>query len=155
MVTYNEIKNYFHGRRFYGNTKEAIISRIFNRADILVGEKNIKLSYPKNIFLEDKFLELYLFCYDQRIVKISVEDDKFITTNFFNKDNIEKVILKENYKNDCEKMLEIRFKDNEIFKFNSGNDTNEYYRTELASIIEEICKNIILYKDQNLANGEM
>lgn len=153
MLTYNEMKNYFHGRS-RGNAKEAIISKIINRAETIVGEKDIKLFYPKNIFIEEKEFELYLFCHDNRILKVS-EENNFIVTNVYNTNNIDKVVLKENYKNENEKILEIRFKDNEFFTFNSNDDTNEYHKRILASVIEEICKNIISCKDLKIKSKEV
>jgi len=153
MLTYNEMKNYFHGKS-RGNTREAIISKIINRAETIVGEKDIKLFYPKNIFIEEKEFELYLFCHDNRILKVS-EENNFIVTNVYNIDNIDKFVLKENYKDENEKILEIKFKDNEFFTFNSYDDTNEYYKIDLASIIEEICKNIILCKDSEIISKEV
>lgn len=141
MLTYNEMQDYFHGK-LYSNSKEAIVSRILKRASEIVEEKDIKLFYPKNIFVDEKIFELYLFCQDNRIMKISEENDSFIVTNFYNIGNMDKFVLKENYKNDSEKILEIKFKDSESFIFNSYNDTNEYHRRDLADIIEEICKKI-------------
>lgn len=149
MLKYNNLKNYFYNRS-YGNTKEAIISRVLNKAEALVGEKDIELFYPKNLFVEDKCFELYLFCYDHRIIKIREEDGKFIVTSFLNKNNIEKVMLKENYENDYEKVLKIKFKGDEVFQFNSRNDTNEHHRKNLADIIEQIFANITLRKNTEI-----
>ncbi|MFL0270108.1 DUF3908 family protein [Candidatus Clostridium radicumherbarum] len=152
MLNYNEMKNYFHGR-FYCNTKEAIVSKIINRAEEIVGEKDIKLFYPQNIFVEEKGFKFYVF-YNNRILKVS-ENDNFIFTNFYNLGNIDKFILKENSKDESEKMLEIKFKDNEILIFNSYEDTNEYYKKDLASIIEEICKNIVSCKESKIISKEV
>ncbi len=152
MLDYNEMKNYFRGR-LRSNSKEVIVSKIINRAEEIVGAKDIKLFYPQNIFVEEKDFKFYVF-YNNKILKVS-EDNNFIVTNFYNIEKIDKVELKENYKDESEKILEIKFKDNEFFTFNSHEDTNEYYKIDLASIIEEICKNIISCKDSEIKSKEV
>lgn len=151
MTSYNEIKNSVINDFSY----DVNIRRIFRKADSLVEEKDIELFYIKNLFLQDKEFELYLFYNNNRILKIGVEDGKFITTNLLDKNNIEKVTLKENYTKSYEKILEIKFKNGENFKFDSINDTNEYNDLNLASIIEQIFKSLISYKNQNTENDEV
>lgn len=144
MLSYSEMKEYFSGRP-YGNTKKAIVSKIINRAEAIVGEKDINIFYPQNIFVEEKGFKFYVI-YNNRILQIS-EDNNFIITNFHNIDSIDKFVLKENYNDESEKILDIKFKDNEFLTFNSHDDTNEYYQRDLAIIIEQIFTNITLQKN--------
>lgn len=136
MLTYNKMESYYSTYSF-GDYKETFANRIIQKAENLIGGDNIKIFYPKNLFAKDKNFELYLFL-NNNILRISVEADTFITTSIFNKNNVEKVTLKENYKNDLEKLLEIKFTDGEIFQFNSNNDTTESHREELVNLIKQV-----------------
>lgn len=151
MLSYNEMKNsVLNDFTYNGN-----IRIVFKKADSLIEEKDIELFYAKNLSIENKQFELYLFCNNGRILKIGEEDGKFITTNLLNKNSIEKVTLKENYARSYEKILEIKFKNGETFKFDSINDTNQYSDLNLTNIIEQIFENLISYKIQNTENDEV
>ncbi|MBU3198165.1 DUF3908 family protein [Clostridium estertheticum] len=148
MLSYSELKKSFLVDSFSNMN----VRRVFQRADSLVEEEEVELYYPKNLELEERSFELYLFCYDDRILKISIEEGTLISTNLLKKNNIEKVTLKENYARSYEKMLEIKFKNGENIKFDSINDTNQYSNLNLTNIIELIFKNLISCKIKNTEN---
>jgi hypothetical protein len=143
MLTYNEMKISVIDDLSY----DVNIRRIFKKADSLIEGKDIELFYMKNLFLGCKEFELYLFCDDNIIVKIGLEDEKFITSSIYNKNSIDKVTLKENNTRSNEKILEIKFKNCETFKFNSVSDSDLYTDLNLASRIEHIFKNITVMKN--------
>ncbi|MTK10944.1 MAG: DUF3908 domain-containing protein [Clostridiaceae bacterium] len=144
MITYKEIKQSGGFNYWYGDNLVSM-KKVLTKADTIIEEDNVEVFYMKNMFLNSKDVELYLFCKDDRIFKLST-DKEFIITALLDKNNIAKVDIKEKYRDSREKMLEIKFKDNEVFMFDSKNDTNEDYSSDLASSIEHIFKYLSLCK---------
>lgn len=142
MLNYEEIREYVCRSRLI-NANDNFSRKIYIRAERLIKEENIKCFYLKNLFVEDKVLEIDLFCNDGRIVKVGLQDNNFIVTEVYDAKNIVKVTLKENHKYEYEKELFIQFNTGEVLSLNSKNDTNEHYVNEFSKIIEDIIGNYI------------
>jgi len=60
MIDYLEVKDYFRGDR-YNDQKSRRYYSIFCNIEKFINTDDIKLFYPKNLFLNDKELEVYIF----------------------------------------------------------------------------------------------
>jgi hypothetical protein len=139
VKSYDEIKQYFYNRSC-GSSAEQIIANIFKKTENFISEKNIEAFYPKNLFLEDKSFELLLFCSDNHLVFLGIENSTFISMKYISLGSIDSVKMMENTRDITEKILNICFKNGECMEFNSKIDTNEYYNTVFSDMIDEICK---------------
>ena len=105
--------------------------------------------YPKNVFLDDKQFELFLFCTNRCMVNVKIDDDEqYFIIRYIKIDDIYKIELKESVKDKDEKILNINLKNGESIEFNSKNDTNQYHKVIFASLIDEIIKYIIEFPDK-------
>lgn len=143
LLSYNDVKSYYYNRSF-GGRKEQSICEIFQKAEKVINEKDIFLFYPKNLFVEDKPFELYLFSSDNRIVKCTVENETYISTTVFNTNRIASIKGKENSIDYSDRILFISFKNGENVEFNSSIDTNSSHKNNFSNLIEQIFKHITL-----------
>jgi hypothetical protein len=150
MKYYHDIKEHFYNSSF-GNTTGQIVASIFKKADNLIEEQGLEAYYLKNLFLEDKPFELFLFCSNNCIINLGIENNSFITIKYISMDSVYSIAMKENTKDTKEKTLSICFKNGEHIEFSSKNDTNEYHRSKFSDLIDQICK-IAIMKLNDLKN---
>jgi hypothetical protein len=122
-------------------TMIALINKYVNTDDI-------KLLYPKNLFVKDKNSELYVFTDDKLIYTRSngqKEDyNPIIQLNIVKIEDIKSLQVSESNDYSNPTSLSIYFKNNdEELTFNSSNDTNIQYSNSFKEDISEISKYLI------------
>lgn len=125
---------------FYSNGKPQANALRFMLEEIykIVDTKEIKIVYPKNLFMDNKQVEIYLFDDNRHIIKFTYENDELNTLLYFFKD-IEYLKNKVNC-NDDSRSLEIKFINSETIEFSSINDTNSYHTQRFDELIIDIYK---------------
>lgn len=104
----------------------------------VIDTSGIKVIYPKNLFVDDKQVEIYLFDDKRQIMKLTYESGEVHTCLYFSKD-IVNISSKINCGNNSRSLL-IKFSNDEVIEFNSVNDTNAYQTYLLDELIIGIWK---------------
>lgn len=126
----------------YGGIKSSQYSKLIFKLDEFIDSNKIQLFYPRNLFLEDKELEVFIFI-----------DNKLIIGKNINAGRIEIKVLKLNdirdlksectYYKDGFHRLTVTFTNNETLVFDSAEDTNESWRYSFENHIKELTKFLI------------
>lgn len=98
----------------------------------------IKVIYPKNLFVDDKQIEIYLFDDKRQIMKVTYEGGVVYTCLYFSKD-IVNISSKINCDNNS-RSLAVKFSNGEVIEVNSVNDTNAYHIYRFDELIIGIWK---------------
>lgn len=110
----------------------------------LFDPNSIKVIYPKNLFLNDKQVELFLFTDKKQIIKVTYEKGEVHTDLYFSK-NLSMYINISDY---C-RSLNIRFIDGDEIEFNSKNDTDHANTGSFNDLIVAIWK-VLLSGDKTV-----
>jgi len=98
----------------------------------------IKVIYPKNLFVHDKQVEIYLFNGESQIIKVTYEGGEVYTCLYLSKD-IVNISSKIKCDNNSRSLL-IKFSNDEVIELNSLNDTNAYHTYRFDELIIGIWK---------------
>lgn len=104
----------------------------------VIDTSEIKVIYPKNLFVDDKQVEIYLFTDKRHIMKVTYENREVHTYLYFPKDIVNfssKVNFEENSRSSV-----IKFSNSEMIELNSLNDTNTYHTYRFEELIIGIWK---------------
>ena len=113
----------------------------------VIDTTKIKVVYPKNLFIDNKQIELYLFDDGDHIFKITYENKEVCIFLYLLKD-ITRLKNSVNYENKS-RSLTIEFSNGEIFEFNSASDTNSYHMHRFEDLIVDIWKSFIKFGTSN------
>jgi hypothetical protein len=113
----------------------------------VIDTTKIKVVYPKNLFIDNKQIELYLFDDGDHILKITYENKEVCIFLYLLKD-ITRLKNSVNYENKS-RSLTIEFSNGEIFEFNSASDTNSYHMHRFEDLIIDIWKSFIKFGTSN------
>lgn len=125
---------FYSGKNLQARPLKFMLEEISKVIDI----SDIKIVYPKNLFIDDKQVELYLFNEKRQIMKVTYEDKEINTILYFLKD----IVCLENKVN-AEKRsrsLLIKFSNSEMIEFNNKNDTNSHYNDRFETLMIDITK---------------
>jgi len=75
-MNYQEYKECYSSKVIFGDPKIRKVTKVFFKADEIVNEKDMIVFYPKNVFLDDKQFELFLFCTNRCMVNVKIDDDE-------------------------------------------------------------------------------
>jgi hypothetical protein len=75
-MNYQDYKECYSSKVIFGDPKIRKVTKVFLKADEIVNEKDMIVFYPKNVFLDDKQFELFLFCTNKCIVNVKIDDDE-------------------------------------------------------------------------------
>lgn len=140
-MDYLEVRSYFESNR-HCDGKSRRCNLIFHEVEEFINSEHIKMFYPKNLFMEDKELEVYIFL-EGKILRARVLEGK----------NIELKILYFKYLKDfvyeCiydggeyyHKLI-LNFTSDEVV-FNKLEDTNSSWGPEFEEQIKNIAKLLI------------
>lgn len=110
----------------------------------VIDTTRIKVVYPKNLFIENKQIELYLFDDREHIFKVTHENNEVCIFLYFLKDIIH-IKNSVNFGNKS-RTLTIEFSNGEIFEFNNTSDTNSHYMHRFDNLIVDIWKLPLRYE---------
>lgn len=116
----------------------------------VIDTTRIKVVYPKNLFIDNKQIEIYLFDDKEHILKITYENKEVSIRLYFLKD-ITRLKNSVNYEKES-RSLTIEFSNGEIFEFNSTSDTNSYHMHRFDDLILDILKLSLRYEMPNKKN---
>lgn len=104
----------------------------------IIDISGIKVVYPKNLFVDDKHVEIYLFNDKRQIMKVTYESGEVYTYLYFSKD-IANIRSKINCDNNSRSLV-VKFSNGEVIALNSIDDTNTYYTNRFDELIISIWK---------------
>lgn len=104
----------------------------------IIDISGIKVIYPKNLFVDDKQVEIYLFNDERQIMKVTYEGGEVYTSLYFSKD-IVNISSKINCDNNSRSLL-VKFSNGEVIELNSVDDTNTYHTYRFDELIIGIWK---------------
>lgn len=144
-INLEKLRSYSHYRFYSGSDPQAralkfMLDEIYSLIDI----NEIKIVYPKNLFIDSKQIEIYCFLYSGHMIKITSENNELKILSRYCKDIISlehKINL-----NTVSKSLMIQFSDGEAIELDSMNDTNLHHREKFDTLIVEIYKLLGLSK---------
>lgn len=138
IIDYIENKRYFDSHR-YSDKNARKYSDMLCKIEEFIDPSDIKLFYPKNLFVDDKDLEVYVIL-DRNILRGRILDD--------NKMELTTLRLKDllHFKCECTYNIEgfhkltLRFKNDEVVIFDSMEDSNDSWRYKFENQIKELTK---------------
>jgi len=141
-IDYVEIKQYICGYRCFDD-KARNYKAIFSNIEEFIDHSEIKFFYPKNLFLVDKDLEVYVFL-DGKILRGRSLEESRIELKIFNLRDLvdfkcECIDNREEYFH----KITLKFENDEIIVFDSMTDTNESWKYKFDNQIKEIIKVLI------------
>ncbi|WP_274362744.1 DUF3908 family protein [Paenibacillus thermotolerans] len=122
-------------KSFYGQTTIGLLSEVLKE---YVNEDDVKVFYPKNLFVENTNIELYAFMQDH-VIAIIQGDNGIILKSLYYK-NIRNIELFKSTRNESEVGLLIRYTNEEEINLRSHQDTNDTWAFRYGKKIKEIFK---------------
>lgn len=143
IIDYLEVRGHFEGYKYEGEKSRKHWALFYNIEEFINPNK-INIFYPKNMFVQDKDLEIYIFL-ESKILRGRIIDDARI--------EIKVLFLKDIKDFTCECInegeyyhkLTLKFINGEIIELDSMVDTNFSWRNKFEKTIKEIIQNFISY----------
>ncbi|MBB6215065.1 uncharacterized protein YbcI [Anaerosolibacter carboniphilus] len=138
-INFGQLKEY-SSRAFYSsdNPQARVLSFIINEIEKIFDASDIVFAYPKNLFINNKQVELFLIDSKKQLIKAIYEDKNLTISVYFAKDIIN-FYNKVNHEDDSRSLI-IKFASSETIEFNSRNDTNTHHIQRFDALILEMCK---------------
>lgn len=141
MIDYLEIRGYFESHK-HKDEKSREQWSIFYNMEELIDSNKINIFYPKNMFVEDKNLEIYIFL-DNKIVRGRVIDEGRIEIKILSLKDIKDFTCEYIKDGEYYHKLTLEFINGEIIELDSMVDTNFSWRNKFEKAIKEIIEKII------------
>lgn len=140
-IHYAEIKRYFEGYRYY-EQKSRKYSAIFRSIEELINPNEIKIFYPKNLFLDDKDLEIYIVL-NGKLLRWRFGDDKKIELRILHLKNLKDFKCEGICNEEGIYKIILEFETGEEIAFNSMDDSIDNWKYTFKEHITEIAKTLI------------
>lgn len=142
-LEYNEIKSYFYGY-WDSDEKTRNCRSIFNNIEMFVNPNEIRFFYPKNLFVKEKDLEIYIFLND-KIIKGGIVDNN-IELNIYNLKNLIGLRCEcINYYEEFYHKIVMNFINEDVIILNSIDDSKDTWRYKFEEQIKDIIKELIKF----------
>ncbi|XOK61173.1 DUF3908 family protein [Paenibacillus elgii] len=139
-MEYNTFKSFAYSESFRGRNDYADISTSIDR---YIGEREVRLFYPQNLFTEQK--PLIAFVFREKDVWVFKSIDFSIEIAVYKYETIASLMLKQPTSNSSFNTLRIGFSSGEVFTFNGRDDTNNHhchkFNEVITLIFEHVSKN--------------
>lgn len=139
---YEEIKNYFK-QHAKDNDKDLKYISMIDEIEHFVDVKKIRGCYPKNLFVDEKELELYLIMDDKMLRCTGAEEERIELTVFRFNDIID-MRFDFAFGFMITHKLELKFKNGETVVLDSQKDTNDgwihKFEDEIKALIRHLLK---------------
>lgn len=145
IIDYFEVRGYFEGHRYH-DPKARRYSAIFRNIEEFIDPNKVSIFYPKNMFVDDKDLEIYVFL-ERKILRGRVLDNNKIEIKLLYLKDLKDFICECTYDEECYYKLTLKFYNDEVIVFDSLVDTNFSWKNKFNKVIKEIIKVII---DKNI-----
>lgn len=142
MIEYLEVRGHFETHKYEGE-KSRQQWAIFYNIEEFINPNNISVFYPKNMFVEDENLEIYIFL-ERKILRGRIIDDGRIEIKVLFLKDIKDFICECIYDGEYYHKLTFEFINGEIIELDSMLDTNFSWRNKFEKTIKEIIKKIII-----------
>jgi len=139
MRLYDQLRKHYSNRF---DTEEKIIENLFIEVEQYIQPSEILGFYLKNLFLEDKEVEFYVFLADKFMILHSDKNKRIFTTIIRIKELSKYNIERELAYNRIEKVI-IEFSNQEMIILEPKVDTNNHWAQHFATELEILSKAII------------
>ncbi len=147
MIDYSELSSAIKRNAYY-DERAWKYSAIISNINELINPNQVKLYYPKNLYIEGKDLELYLFVDRKIIFGKNTEKNNVVIKIYFLNDIIDFTYKCTYHGEEYFHILILKINNGDTLEFDSMNDATSYSRKyELEEIIKEIGKMIIELDD--------
>ncbi len=140
-IDYVEIKGFFEGYRYH-EPKSRKYSAMFHSIEELINSDDIKLFYPKNLFVDDKDLEVYIVL-EGKILRGRFLDDNKIELRVLHLKDLKDFKCEGIYNEEGFQKIILQFKNGEEIVFNSMEDTNDNWKYKFKEHIKDVAKMLI------------
>lgn len=145
-ISYNQLRTWVNNQLFNPrlNMQISILNLLFEEIEKTIDVEDIALIYPKNLFVENVLVDLYLFNKTEYLIKFAYDDKRIITTVLYLKDVtfVEGIIDLR----DGTRSLSVKFNNGETLELSSVKDTNVNHRRSFSDLILEINKYLTFKK---------
>lgn len=138
---YLEIKKEYE-RHKYNDPKFRKNSAIFHNIEEFIDLNEINIFYPKNMFVEDKDLEIYIFL-ESKILRSRLIDNDIIEIKILYLKDIKDFICECMCDGEYYHKLILKFPNDEIIVFDGTVDANIGWRNKFNKTIKKIIRIII------------
>lgn len=138
MIDYLEIRGHFESHKYEGK-KSRERWAIFYNIEEFINPNKINVFYPKNMFVQDKNLEIYIFL-ESKILRGRIIDDARIEIKVLSLKDIKDFTCECINDGEYYHKLTLKFINGEIIELDSMVDTNFSWRNKLEKTIKEIMK---------------
>lgn len=135
------LKDYFDSERFSGQ-KPRKYSAIFSKIETVIDTGKIEMVYPKNLFLDDKDLEVYVVS-GGKILSCILLDDKKIQLQILNLKDLKNFKCEGLYDEKGFRRITLEFGNDEVITFDSDEDTNDDWKSAFREHIKDLAKVVI------------
>lgn len=140
-VSYVEIKRYFENHR-YSNNQARKYSNMLFKIEEFIDVNTIRLFYPKNLFVDDKELEVYVV-FEEKILRGRILEDTNIEITTLKFKNLTDFKCECTCKSEGFHRLTMKFENNETVVLDSMEDTNTSWSHKFENQIKELVKHLI------------
>lgn len=138
---YLEIKKEYEKHK-YNDPKSRKNSAIFHNIEEFIDLNEINIFYPKNMFVEDKDLEIYIFL-ESKILRSRLIDNDIIEIKILYLKDIKDFICECMCDGEYYHKLILKFPNDEIIVFDGTVDANIGWRNKFNKTIKKIIRIII------------
>lgn len=124
------------------------VNYMIRRIKEYINLSDIKIFYPKYLFVKDKKIELFSFTEDIILYATTenegIELERVFKINVLKIKDIKSINIRDYEKYDSPVVLDVYFKNSdEVLKFNSMEDTNDGFAQDFKKYVHEIAKFLI------------
>lgn len=143
IIDYLEVRGYFESYKYEGE-KSRKHWALFHNIEEFINPNKINIFYPKNMFVQDKDLEIYIFL-ESKILRGRIIDDARIEIKVLFLKGIKDFTCECINEGEYYHKLTLKFINGEIIELDSMVDTNFSWRNKFEKTIKEIIQNVINY----------
>ena len=141
IIDYLEVRGHFESHKYEGEKSRKYWS-IFYNIEEFIDPNKINIFYPKNMFVRDKDLEIYIFL-ENKILRCRIIDNGRIEIKILFLKDIKDFTCECIYDGEYYHKLTLKFINGEIIVLDSMVDTNFSWRNKFEKKIKEIIQEII------------
>lgn len=135
-ITFDSLTQYSN-ECFYNNRypQARPIKTMIEEIRKLIDVDTIRLAYPKNLFVDGKQVEIYLFDDKEHMFRVVCENEE-VNIQVYLLKNVSRLESSSNYGEEP-RLLTIEFLNGESFRFDSRTDTNSYHVQRFNDLINQ------------------
>lgn len=139
-IDYEEVRDYYRGFN-YNDERNKENSHIFSKIEELININEIKSFYPKNLFLDEKKLEVYIFFENKLLLGQNFKNDK-VKIKIIDLNYLKEFKIESNWYEEGINRITLKLDQEEIV-FNSLEDSNENWKYRFKEEINNIFQLLI------------